>query len=50
VTQSGGVVERDVDQRVGRAETVVDQMPVLIIDQVTADQSDMAEIEGLSSV
>ena len=48
VSSSGGLVERDLDIPSGKIE--IEQVPVVIVDQVTADQQNLKEIETLASV
>jgi len=50
LSSSGGLVERGLDQQVGNQDVVVEKQPVVIVDQVTADQGNLNEIETLSTV
>lgn len=48
VSSSGGLVERNLDIPSGQVD--IESVPVLIVDQVTADQQNLKEIENLASV
>lgn len=50
ISSDGGVVARDLDSAAGNQETIVEQQPVLVTDQVTADQKNLQEAETLATV